>query len=256
MTWAQTGLALCFLASVAVVGLRVLGVQTHFAPLWALIRATVQLGALSFILQGAVTHMRWAAAWIVVMMTVAIWTAGRRIHARGPWEWAAVGAGIPAGIMVSLILVFTTGALSSSPEHVLAYGGIISGNAMMVATLAGRGLRDRVRGSWGEVEGWTALGASPRQATRRFRSMAASAALLPHIDQARTTGLVTLPGAFVGALFGGAEPLEAGRFQLLVLGGIMATGVVTAIVVLGMLGSRLDSLAANEGTKDGSGDRR
>jgi putative ABC transport system permease protein len=31
-------------------------------------------------------------------------------------------------------------------------------------------------------------------------------ALVPALDQTRTTGLVTLPGAFVGALFGGPAP--------------------------------------------------
>jgi hypothetical protein len=43
--------------------------------------------------------------------------------------------------------------------------------------------------------------------------------------------VVTLPGAFVGAIFGGASPLEAGRFQLVVLAAILAAGAVTAVGV-------------------------
>jgi len=57
------------------------------------------------------------------------------------------------------------------------------------------------------------------------------AALIPSTDQTKTTGLVTLPGAFVGAIFGGVSPLEAGRFQIVVLAGIMAAGTVTAVLV-------------------------
>jgi putative ABC transport system permease protein len=43
---------------------------------------------------------------------------------------------------------------------------------------------------------------------------------------------VTLPGAFVGAIFGGVSPLEAGRFQIVVLAAIMAAGTITAVVLV------------------------
>ncbi|MCU1533934.1 MAG: hypothetical protein JWR53_415, partial [Glaciihabitans sp.] len=45
----------------------------------------------------------------------------------------------------------------------------------------------------------------------------------------KTSGLVTLPGAFVGAVFAGASPLEAGRFQLVVLAAILAAGAPSAV---------------------------
>jgi putative ABC transport system permease protein len=55
------------------------------------------------------------------------------------------------------------------------------------------------------------------------------AALVPTVDQTKTTGLVTLPGAFVGAVFGGLSPLDAGRFQIVVLAAITAAGACTAV---------------------------
>jgi hypothetical protein len=45
-----------------------------------------------------------------------------------------------------------------------------------------------------------------RQATAGLVGVAVAEALVPALDQTRTTGLVTLPGAFVGALFGEAGP--------------------------------------------------
>ena len=42
---------------------------------------------------------------------------------------------------------------------------------------------------------------------------------------------MTLPGAFVGALFGGASPIVAAQFQLVVLAGIALTMLTTAVVV-------------------------
>jgi uncharacterized membrane protein len=38
---------------------------------------------------------------------------------------------------------------------------------------------------------------------------------------------VTLPGAFVGAIFAGASPLVAAEFQVLVLASILVTGALT-----------------------------
>ena len=40
---------------------------------------------------------------------------------------------------------------------------------------------------------------------------------MPGIDQNRTVGLVTLPGAFVGVLIGSGDPVQAGAAQVLVL---------------------------------------
>jgi putative ABC transport system permease protein len=49
------------------------------------------------------------------------------------------------------------------------------------------------------------------------------------------TTALTLPGAFAGAIFGGVSPVEAGRFQMVVLAGIMAAGAVTAVMLIAAL---------------------
>ena len=40
-------------------------------------------------------------------------------------------------------------------------------------------------------------------------------------DMAKTAGLVTLPGVFIGVLLGGGSPIQAGAWQVLVLIGIV-----------------------------------
>ena len=120
------------------------------------------------------------------------------------------------GVIVAGTVVFATGAIEFTPRYVLAVGGIVIGNAMTISTMSGRRFVELVNDRWDEVEGWLALGARPRQATVDLVRSAISAALVPTVDQTKTTGLVTLPGAFVGAIFGGVSPLEAGRFQIVV----------------------------------------
>lgn len=77
-----------------------------------------------------------------------------------------------------------------------------------------------------------ALGFSDRDARLEIARPSASDALLPGLDQTRTVGLVTLPGAFVGMLLGGASPLMAGAVQLFVLVALMAVqSIAVAITV-------------------------
>lgn len=77
-----------------------------------------------------------------------------------------------------------------------------------------------------------ALGLLDRDARLEIARPAAADALLPGLDQTRTVGLVTLPGAFVGMLLGGASPVEAGAVQLFVLVALMAVQVVAVALVL------------------------
>lgn len=52
---------------------------------------------------------------------------------------------------------------------------------------------------------------------------------MPGLDQTRTVGLVTLPGAFVGVLLGGGTPAQAGAAQVLVLCGLLATQAIVVV---------------------------
>lgn len=141
------------------------------------------------------------------------------------------------GPLVVMAIVFVTGAIEFSPRYVLAIGGIVIGNTMTIAILTQRVFRTSVLDHWDEVEGWLALGATPRQSTLDLGRRAIHTALLPSIDQTRTTGIVVLPGAFVGAIFAGASPLEAGRFQVVVLACILAAGVLTSVTLTRLSGS-------------------
>ena len=204
------------------------------APALAILRGAVQLAVISFVLSGVITSPVFVAATLLIMFTVAAATAARRIV----WSWARLGlvsASMAAGIATTLAIIFVTGAIAFTPRYALAIGGIVIGNAMTIATLAGLRFAESVNDRWEEVEGWLALGATPRQSTRELARAAVHSALIPSTDQTKTTGLVTLPGAFVGAIFGGISPLEAGRFQIIVLAAIMAAGSITAVMTIAAL---------------------
>jgi putative ABC transport system permease protein len=108
---------------------------------------------------------------------------------------------------------------------------------MTGATLTGRHLIAGIRARRDEVEAWLSIGATMRQAVRDIARKAAGEALVPALDQTRTTGLVTLPGAFIGALLAGASPIQAARFQLVVLAAIVASQATVAVLLSVLLGA-------------------
>jgi putative ABC transport system permease protein len=66
---------------------------------------------------------------------------------------------------------------------------------------------------------------------------AASSAIIPSTDQTRTTGIVTLPGAFVGSVFAGASPLAAAQFQIIVLAAVLAAGALALSFMIWRFGA-------------------
>lgn len=228
---APTLLGVALLCLVTVVVLSVARAPHRWAPTLAILRGAAQLAVISVVLAGVITSPVWVGAALLVMFGVATATATRRIG----WSarhFAIMAAAMATGIVVTLLVVFATGAIAFTARYALAIGGIVVGNSMSIATLAGRRLMQSITDQWEQVEGWLALGATPRESTRFLAREAVYSALIPSTDQTKTTGLVTLPGAFVGAIFGGVSPLDAGRFQIVVLASIMAAGSITAALVV------------------------
>ena len=225
-----TVVGVVILVAVTTLALALFGVRRIWSPAVAVARGVVQLAVISLILGGIITSSLWIGVALLVMFAVAVGVAARRIGT-SPRSLLVMGSSIAAGVLVAASAVFGAGALETTPRYALAMGAIVIGNTMNIATLTGRHLGIAVSDQWDEVEGWLALGATPRRATRDLARRAVREALIPSIDQTKTTGLVVLPGAFVGAIFGGLSPLEAGRFQIIVLAAIMAAGSVTAVLV-------------------------
>jgi putative ABC transport system permease protein len=229
-------LCLTVLASVV---LAVFGVPRWWTAPVAIARGVVQLALLSLILTGIIADPRWVAVALAVMFLVAVSVA----TGRGGWSvrtGVVVLVAMSVGVAAALAIVFGTGALQLTPRYALAVGAIVIGGAMSVAALSGRLFVTARRDHWDEVEGWLALGAPPRRASLDLARRAVRDALIPGIDQTKTTGLVVLPGAFVGAIFGGLSPFDAARFQIIVLAALLAASALTAVLVV--LGSGADAV--------------
>jgi putative ABC transport system permease protein len=194
-------------------------------------RAAVQLAAVSLLIAAIVRSLWYTAAFVTVMCAVAAWTSGRRIGAgRSDAWWAAVP--IAAGSLPIVAGLLASGLLPAKGIAIVPVAGILIGGAMTATSLAGRRAVDELVQRRGEVEAALALGFADRDAALEICRPAAGQALVPALDQTRTVGLVTLPGAFVGVLLGGASPVTAGATQLFVLIGLLAVESVAVVAAV------------------------
>jgi putative ABC transport system permease protein len=234
VTRALVGVAV--LMGITYAALRAGQVNLGWAPLVAILRGGVQLTLVGLALRGVLKAPPTVVLAILVMLTTASWTATHRLKAFGR-VGRPVTICVVSGAAASLVTVFALDVLPFNARYIVALSGIVIGGAMTGATLSGRHLLAGLIARREEVEGWLALGATSRQAIRDVARSAAAEALVPGLDQTRTTGLVTLPGAFIGALLGGADPTQAARFQLVVLAALLATQAVVATMIVHTLGA-------------------
>lgn len=216
---------------VATAGVVALGRLTRWwAVLTAGARGALQLLVVSLVIAQIVNSVALVAAFLVLMFGVAAWTAGRRITADRTWWWA--GLPIAVGVVPVVAIVVGTGAVPTRGLVLIPLVGQLIGGALTATTLAGRRLLDELDQRRGEVEAALSLGLTDSQSRLEIAQPVAGTALVPALDQTRTVGTVTLPGAFVGMLLGGASPVEAGIVQLFVLIGLLAVEAVAIVVTL------------------------
>ena len=164
------------------------GTGLRLFPLWAIVRAAVQLSIVALLLR--VLAVPWtAAAFVLLMLSTASFTAMGRTHELWHGRQAAV-VGVAAGALVSLGAIFALQLADLEARYVVATGGIIIGNAMSAATLSGRNFLRSARARSSEVEAWLSLGATPASAHREIGREAVRESLIPTLDQSKSTGLV------------------------------------------------------------------
>ncbi|MEV5608957.1 ABC transporter permease [Streptomyces sp. NPDC052225] len=194
------------------------------------VRAAVQLAAVSLVIGWVVRHGTALLAFLLLMFAVAVRTAGRRLTPNRTWVWAALPIGAPVAPVVGSLVA--CGLLPLRGIALIPVTGILIGGALTATVLAGRRALDELTARHGEVEACLALGLLAHEARSEISRPAASDALLPGLDQTRTVGLVTLPGAFVGMLLGGASPVTAGAVQLFVLVALLAVQAIAVAVTV------------------------
>jgi putative ABC transport system permease protein len=204
-------------------------------------RMVVQLTLVGLVLKALFTL---ASPWLTgFAAAVMVLFAGREAMARqerrfkGFWSY-----GLGTGSMMAAGTIVTVFALTTQihaepwydPRYALPILGMILGNTMNGVSLGLDRLVSGARLQRTAIEARLMLGADASEAMHGVVSDAMRAGLIPTINGMAAAGLVSLPGMMTGQILAGVEPVEAVKYQILIMfliGG--GTGLGTFVAVLG-----------------------
>jgi putative ABC transport system permease protein len=230
------GLAAGYLLLIAPLGILLAkGVPLVSASLVAVVRMTVQLLFVGLYLQVVFELNNWwlNAAWVVVMISVADGTilrrAGLRIRTFVLPLLAALllGTVIPVGFFIA-VMMGQPHVLDA--RYAIPIAGMVLGNCLRANIIAMQTFFQSIRDQRRVYQLSLAQGARLGEAIRPFYRRALESALSPTVASMATIGLVALPGMMTGVMLGGAEPIQAVRYQIAIMIAIFTGTAITALV--------------------------
>jgi putative ABC transport system permease protein len=233
LSWWQLGLAVLLVLAVAAISLRQrLGLERDLAI--GAVRTVVQLYGVGLILAAVFSAARWYWVLLIlaVMAAVAAHAAVTRLSKPIPGVHWIAGAALTMSTAATLAYVIGLVVQPHpwwEPQYLIPIAGMILGNSMTSAALAGERLQADLAARGDEVEARLALGFSGREAVQPLVRAAVRAAMIPTVNGMMTVGIVQLPGMMTGQILAGASPLTAIRYQIVV---VFMLAVATAIASL------------------------
>ena len=170
----QLALALVLVAAVAVVSMgQSLGLERDL--LIGSVRTIVQLYAVGLVLAAVFAAARWY--WVLLIL--------------GAMTGVATQAAVTLAYVIGVVIQVRPWY---EPQYIIPIAGMILGNSMTSAALAGDRLQGDLRARADEVEARLALGFSGREAVQPMVRAALRAAMIPTVNGMMTVGLVAAAG--------------------------------------------------------------
>ena len=201
-----------------------LGLRLHRQVLIAAARMVVQLLVVGYLLRLIFAPQNPLATLAIVVVMAGV--AAREIAARPERRFRGLsGVALSAGA-VTIATVATAGlALATAlrphpwydPRYAIALVGIILGSVLNAGSLSLDSLLSGVGRERAAIEAQLALGGSFRAATAPLLREAVRRGLLPIINQMSAAGVITLPGIMTGQILAGLDPLQAVKYQILLM---------------------------------------
>jgi putative ABC transport system permease protein len=208
------------------------------------IRTTVQLLLIGLVLKLLfdTVNLYFIAGIAMIMLAV----ASREVLARQQRRftgWWSFGLGSVSMFISSFtIMLLTLWVIIGSdpwysPQYAIPLLGMLLGNTMNGVSLS---LDRLTQGAWQQrevIEQRLMLGATRHEAFLDIRKQSIRAGMIPIINAMTTAGLVNLPGMMTGQIIAGAPPVEAVKYQILIMF-LIASGTGFGIIAAVSFASR------------------
>jgi putative ABC transport system permease protein len=209
------------------------------------LRTTVQLLLIGFVLTALFEHVH--LGWVAGMAMVMFLVAGREVMSRQGRRFSGLwGFGVGAFSMFISSFSITILALTLmiriepwyAPQYAIPLLGMLLGNTMTGIALA---LDRLTQTSWQQrtvIEARLMLRQEWKEAIGGIQRESIRGGLIPIINAMTVAGLVSLPGMMTGQILAGSPPLEAVKYQILIMF-LISSGTGFGTIAAVWLGSRL-----------------
>jgi len=205
----------------------------------AAMRTAVQLTLVGLVLK--VLFANASFGWVMLMALIMLLVAGREVMARQERRfkgWLGYAVGTFSMFLSSFaVTIFALVVILGenpwyTPQYAIPLLGMLLGNTMNGIAIA----MDRLTHSaWEQravIEARLMLGERWDQAIAEYRRQAIRSGMIPIINAMAAAGIVSLPGMMTGQILAGAAPVEAVKYQILIMFLISAgTGLGTLAAV-------------------------
>ena len=208
------------------------------------VRTVVQLVLVGLILEIIFADVR--LLWVVLMAIVMLAVAGYETMARqkrrlsGFWAYGIGTVSLfTSSFTVALfaLLVIIGNEPWYQPQYAIPLLGMMLGNTMNGIALSLDRLMSTAWQQRAVIEQRLMLGQSWQEAMTELRHEAMRAGMIPTINAMAAVGVVSLPGMMTGQILSGTAPIEAVKYQIMIMF-MVAAGAGFGTVVALQLGSR------------------
>jgi putative ABC transport system permease protein len=223
-----------------------LGLHLHRQIAVATVRLVVQLLLIGYVLR-AVFALGSPAVTLLIVLLMAL-VASREVGARSErrlarfGNYAIAGAVVTGATGVTAALALTTAIQPHpwwNPHYAIPLAGIILGSVLNAGSLSLDSLLEGVTRERAAIEAQLSLGASYREALRPLVRSSARRGLVPIINQMSAAGIITLPGIMTGQILAGMDPVEAVKYQILLMFLLAGSSGLTSVGVAFLAARRL-----------------
>ncbi len=207
-------------------------------------RMTAQLLLIGLILRTIFAHVH--LAWVVLIAVGMLLAAGREVMARQQRRlrgWWGLGTGTGAMFVSSFsVTVFALCVIVGTepwyaPQYAIPMLGMLLGNTMTGIALA----MDRLtQAAWQQravIEQRLLLGEEAQTAFGEMRRESMRTGMIPIVNAMAAAGIVSLPGMMTGQILAGSPPLEAVKYQIMIMF-LIAAGTGFGVMIAIALTSR------------------
>jgi putative ABC transport system permease protein len=121
-----------------------------------------------------------------------------------------------------------------TPQYAIPLLGMILGNTLNGVSLGLDRLGSELASRRDQIDAILALGATRWEAARPLVQQAIRTGLIPTINAMMAVGIVSLPGMMTGQILAGASPVEAVKYQIVIMfliASAAALGTVTVVLL-------------------------